>query len=69
MADGLIFFQILMDIFPLHSKCYVFATTDHFQYFQVIVCEKVDAAVGEFLFYDRASAFGQVSISIAVVIK
>ena len=57
-------FQMLTDIFSLHSKCHVFAAANHFQYFQVIVCEKVDAAVGAFLFLDGTGDFGQVSISI-----
>ena len=62
-------FQMLTDIFPLHSKRHVFATADYFQYFQIIGCEKVDAAVGAFLFYDWAGNFSQFSVSIAVVIK
>ena len=60
---------MLTDIFPLHSECHIFAAADYFQYFQAIVCEKVDAALGTFVFFYETGDFGQVSIAIAVVIK
>ena len=60
---------MLTDIFPLHPESYIFSSADCFQHGQVTGIEKIEPAVGTFLFFLGTADIIQFLSAAAVVIK